>query len=130
MYLLDSDTCIRFIRKDKSVTDKVLRRDLGEIRTSIVTYYELQVGLEKSTGNIASKRSSIEKMFEVFPIAPFGTVEARETAKIRAWLEKRGTPIGTLDNLIAGTARSKGWILVTGNVREFSRIPDLKIETW
>ena len=61
---------------------------------------------------------------------PFGNQEARFSAGIRAQLEKNGTPIGPYDLLIAGTALVHQGILVTNNTKEFTRIPELKIENW
>ena len=50
--------------------------------------------------------------------------------EIRSYLQDRGTPIGPLDMMIAAHARSEDMILVTNNVREFERVPDLVVENW
>ena len=50
--------------------------------------------------------------------------------KIRAYLEKQGTPIGPLDTMIAGHAKSLDYVLVTNNTKGFSRVQDLKLENW
>lgn len=63
-------------------------------------------------------------------VLPFPETAASEYGKICAFLQKRGTPIGTMDMLIAAHAKSNKMILVTNNVREFERIPDLRIENW
>ena len=55
---------------------------------------------------------------------------AIEYGKIRTYLEKKGTPIGPLDTLIAAHAKSLNVILVTNNTREFSRVPHLSIQNW
>jgi len=58
-------------------------------------------------------------------------VEAADCyGKIRADLEKKGTPIGSLDMMIAGHAQSLGYTVVTNNVKEFSRLNALRIENW
>ena len=67
-----------------------------------------------------------------FPLSilPFGTAAASEYGEIRAYLQRSGAPIGPLDMLIAAHARSEDMILVTNNVREFERVPDLEVENW
>ena len=62
--------------------------------------------------------------------APFDRAAARETARIRLELERRGIVSGPLDLLIAGTAFSRGGTLATNNTREFARIKGLKLEDW
>jgi len=62
--------------------------------------------------------------------APFDREAARESARIRVELERRGAVIGPLDLLIAGTALSRGATLATNNTREFSRIKGLRIKDW
>ncbi len=66
----------------------------------------------------------------ILDILPFDDLAAAEYGNICAYLQKRGTPIGTMDMLIAGHARAEGLILVTNNVREFMRVPNLGIENW
>ena len=61
---------------------------------------------------------------------PFGVAAASEYGAIRAYLQRQGTPIGPLDMLIAGHARAENLVLVTNNVREFERVPNLEIENW
>lgn len=57
-------------------------------------------------------------------------VRITKNGKIRAYLEKQGTPIGPLDTMIAGHAKSLDYVLVTNNTKEFSRVQDLKLENW
>ena len=66
----------------------------------------------------------------VLDVIPFDDRAAMEYGKIRAHLERQGTPIGPLDMLIAGHARAEDLILVTNNVKEFNRVPGLKVENW
>ena len=61
---------------------------------------------------------------------PFNSAAAAHAANIRANLEQRGAPIGAYDLLIAGHARSRGLIVVTGNLREFRRVEGLRAEDW
>lgn len=63
-------------------------------------------------------------------VMPFNEEVADHYGYIRTYLEKKGTPIGPLDTMIAAHAQCLGAILVTNNKREFMRIPDLRIEDW
>jgi len=130
MFLLDTDTCIRFLRDDPEVKKQITRHDPESIHISILSVYELRVGIEKSTLRKKERIRDLAGLIELLKVAPFSDDEASESARIRATLEGRGTAIGGIDNLIAGTARLRGWALVTGNVKEFRRVPDLKVETW
>jgi len=130
MFLFDTDTCIRFLRGDPVILEKVRQQTPGDIRVAILSVYELEVGLRKASVGIERKRRAHDKMLGLLPTVPFGREEACEAAQIRAELEKAGTPIGSIDYLIAGVARAHGWILVTGNLNEFSRVKDLRTEKW
>ena len=60
----------------------------------------------------------------------FDPEDAREAGVVRATLDSAGTLIGAYDVLLAGQARRRGLTLVTGNVREFARVPGLEVENW
>jgi len=129
MYLLDTDTCI-LITRGGPILDRLKQQGVDEVWISILTVYELEVGVRKATLHPVQKRRALDDFLAMFAIAGFGMAEAREAAKIRAELEKAGTPIGATDYLIAGIARSHGWTLVTGNLHEFRRVKHLKSEQW
>ena len=63
-------------------------------------------------------------------ILPFDISAAEGYGEIRAELERKGTPIGPLDMMIAGHARSLGYTVVTNNIKEFERIDGLRLENW
>ena len=86
-------------------------------------------GVEKSQA-IERNRMAITLFLSSISILPIDYYAAEEYGKVRAELERKGTPIGPMDNLIAGHARSKKLILVTDNTREFLRVADLKVEDW
>ena len=130
MFLLDTDTCVRFLRDDPGVKQQITRRDPDHIYTSIMTVYELRVGIEKSMFRKNEKIRDLNALLDLLKVAPFSNSEASEAAQILAELEKRGTPIGAIDYLIAGVARCHDLTLVTGNSREFKRVKNLRIETW
>ena len=100
-----------------------------DIAISTITLYELKVGIAKSN-NPLKRKKQLESLVSRIAILPFASEEAEASAKIRAMLETQGTPIGPLDNLIAGTAFCFNAILVTHNTKEFSRVEGLTIENW
>jgi tRNA(fMet)-specific endonuclease VapC len=129
MYVLDSNSLIYFFKGMGGVADRLLSTPPADIAISTVVLYEIEVGIAKSSSP-RKRQAQLDSFLGYATILPFGQKEAAASATIRADLEKRGLPIGPLDNLIAGTAFSHGAILVTNNVHEFGRIERLKIENW
>jgi tRNA(fMet)-specific endonuclease VapC len=82
------------------------------------------------SSNPEKNQEALDKFLSPLEILDFGYHAANEYGRIRAALEKKGTPIGSLDTLIAAHAKSLGLTLVTNNVREFKRVSGLKIEDW
>ncbi len=130
MFLLDTDTCIELARGNPTLLSRLREHRRGDIQMAILTFYELELGVRKATLQKQKKRQALDDLLQLFAIAPFGHAEACEAAKIRAELEVKGTPIGSIDYLIAGIARSHGWTVVTGNQKEFRRVKNLKVEKW
>lgn len=130
IYMLDTNICIYAIKhRPEKVFQKLQGIDPNDVCISSVTYAELVHGVEKSAA-VEKNRLALSILLANIEIMSFGTDAANEYGKIRANLEKKGTPIGPLDMMIAGHARSLGVIIVTNNVKEFSRVTDLKIENW
>lgn len=102
---------------------------LDDIAVSSITIAELQFGVSKSLfpeKNLAA----LQKFLTPFSIVDFDYPVAVEYGKIRATLEKKGTPIGPMDMLIAACAKSRGLTLVSNNTKEFLRVEDLNVENW
>ena len=129
-YMLDTNICIYAIKhKPEKVFQKLQEVDPEDVCVSSITYAELMHGVEKSAA-IEKNRLALSILFANIEILNFDVDAANCYGKIRADLEKKGTPIGPLDMMIAGHTMSKGYIVVTNNVKEFSRVPNLKIENW
>jgi len=96
---------------------------------SAVTCAELMYGVEKSRA-AEKNRIAISMFLSPITVLDFQVSAAEEYGKIRAELERKGMPIGPMDLLIAGHARSKGLILVTNDIREFDRVDGLTVEDW
>jgi tRNA(fMet)-specific endonuclease VapC len=129
-YLLDTNICIYIIKKKpESVLKRLGQLPLGEIGVSSLTVAELDYGARKSA-NPEKNLSALHQFLLAFEIFAFGYDASSEYGKIRSSLEKKGTPIGPLDTLIAAHAKSLNYTLVTNNEREFRRIESLDVENW
>lgn len=129
-YMLDTNICVYAIKRDPVGVYQKLIEHLDEgICISAITLAELEHGVYKSA-RIENNAENLTKLTRYISVSPFDSLGALEYGKICAYLQKSGTPIGTMDMLIAAHARSLGLIIVTNNVREFERVPDLTIENW
>ena len=129
MYVLDTNTLVYFFRGEGDVANNLLSRAPGEIVVPALVVWELEVGIGK-TGTATKRRRQFEAFLADVIVAPFGIEEARCAADIRLKLERRGTPIGPIDTLIAGTALARKAVLVIRNVREFGKVEGLRVESW
>ena len=129
-YMLDTNICIYAIKhKPDAVIQKFLLHDPEEMCISAISYAELMHGVEKSMA-VERNRIAMSLFLSPITILDFDGKAAEEYGKIRAELERKGTPIGPMDTLIAGHARARGLILVTNNTREFNHVADLAVEDW
>jgi len=129
-YMLDTNICIYAIKhKPEKVFQKLQEVEPEDVCVSSVTYAELVHGVEKSAA-VEKNRLALSMLLANIEILDFDVDAADCYGKIRADLEKKGTPIGPLDMMIAGHALSRGYTVVTNNVKEFSRVSNLKIENW
>ena len=129
-YLVDTNICIYLIKKrPPSVIAKFNEHSVGDIGVSSLTVAELAYGVQKSQRR-TQNREALLQFLSPLVISEFDANAAFSYGKIRAELESQGTPIGSLDTLIAGHAVSLEVTLVTNNEREFSSVPDLVIENW
>ena len=129
-YMLDTNICIYIIKhKPEKVFKEHQKHDPSEVCISSVTYAELIHGVEKSAA-IEKNRLALALLLANIEIMNFDVNAANCYGKIRADLEKKGTPIGPLDMMIAGHAQSLSYTVVTNNVKEFSRVTNLDIVNW
>ena len=129
MYILDTNTLIYFFKGMGNVAEHLLSTSPKDIGIPAVVLYELEYGIARSTSP-RKRMKQVEDVCSLVEVLPFGADEAMASAKIRAALEKKGTPIGPYDVLIAGTALARQGVLVTSNTKEFSRVAGLKIVDW
>jgi tRNA(fMet)-specific endonuclease VapC len=128
--LLDTNICIYLIKKRPA---SVLRHfdaySAGDIGISSITVAELEFGVQKSRLP-SQNQEALEQFLLPLVILDFDQDAARAYGRLRAILETRGRLIGPLDMLIAAHALSRNLSLVTNNMREFSRVPGLKVLNW
>ena len=128
--MLDINICIYVIKhKPETVFQKLQNINPEDVCISSVTYAELVHGVEKSAA-VEKNRLALSMLLANMEILDFDVDAADCYGKIRAALEKKGTPIGPLDMMIAAHAQSLGYTVVTNNVKEFSRVSALQIENW
>jgi tRNA(fMet)-specific endonuclease VapC len=128
-YMLDTNICIYAIKQRPPEVLAALRSHEGAgLGVSSITVGELEVGVAKS-GSARNARA-LQQFLEPLSVADFDRLAAAHYGRLRAWLEAAGTPIGPLDLQIAAHALSLDVTLVSNNMREFSRVPGLKLENW
>ncbi|MFL0808547.1 MAG: tRNA(fMet)-specific endonuclease VapC [Oceanobacter sp.] len=128
-YMLDTNICIFTIKNKPEQVRQAFNRHQGQLCISSITLMELIYGAEKSA--VPEKNLAIVEGFTArLEVLDYDPLAASHTGQLRAELAKAGTPIGPYDQMIAGHARSQGFILVTNNIREFERVPGLRIEDW
>ena len=129
-FTLDTNICIYIIkRKPEQVLRRLKNARISEIGVSSITVSELEYGAAKSSQPDQNKMALAEFLAPL-EILSYDDMAAQEYGKIRESLERHGTPIGSMDLLIAAHALSLNCTLVSNNEREFSRVASLRIENW
>lgn len=128
-FMLDTNICIYTIKNKPLEVREAFNRHHGQLCISTVTLMELIYGAEKSA---APERnlSVIEGFAARLEVLNYDTHAAAHSGQLRAELAKAGTPVGPYNQMIAGHARALGLVLVTNNLREFQRVPGLRVEDW
>lgn len=130
MYMLDTDTC-SYVLKNRSDELRHKFKAIKNIVISSITYAELCYGIENGISSLRKQRwEQLDQFIRRLYIEPFDETVGRPYGLIRAHLKQQGTPIGNNDLLIAAHAFSLNAVLVTNNVSEFNRVPDLTVENW
>ena len=130
-YLLDTNICIYLINeKPKELMNKFERYPIHEFGISYVTQLELQFGVQKSTQKNKNQNALDEFLWPLAVLPLQGARLAVNYGKIRGFLESKGQTIGPLDMMIAAHALSLNLTVISNNINEFSRVPNLKCENW
>ena len=125
-YSLDTSICVEILRRGEQF--KAIDLNLADCMLSSIVRFELEYGIQKAPSKLKVKlKERLDLLLDNVPCLEFDNEAAIHAASIRTSLEKKGTPIGHFDTLIAGHARSQQLAIVTGNSREFKRVPKLKV---
>ena len=129
-YMLDTNICIYIIKhQPENAIRKFMEHDPDDICISAITYAELSYGVEKSKAR-EKNRIALTALLSEIQIVPFDDLAAQVYGVVRADLQKKGTPIGPLDTLIAAHAKALNLTLVTSNTKEFARVEGLALDDW
>ncbi len=129
-FLLDTCTVSYFVQGDAKVVSRLHQSSPATLVMSSVTVMEIEYGIQWNTKRGKLLAPVLQRLFDSITLLPYGIEDARATASLRAALKKRGRPIGPFDLMIAGTALSRGLILVTSNTSEFRHVGGLVLEDW
>ncbi len=130
MLVLDTNTVSYYLRGDPQVTPRLQALEPGEAGIPAIVEYELRYGFARMPVQTRQRQDGLLAVLRALRSLPFDSACAEHAAAIRAELEAAGTPIGPHDVLIAATALRNGGELVTRNVREFARVPGLRLQNW
>ena len=131
-YLLDSNACIGWLRRNKAkLVARIQSENPANIVLCSVVVAELVYGAERSgAAHRAGNLLRVEQLRQRFASLPFDDKAGEEAGRLRAHLAGLGTPIGPNDLMIAAIALANGLTLVTHNAAEFRRVPGLPVEDW
>lgn len=128
-YMLDTNICVFTLKNKPQAVREAFNRHHGQMCISTVTLMELIYGAEKSAAperNLAVVESFAARL----EVLDYDRRAAAHSGQLRAELARAGAPVGPYDQMIAGHARSLGLVVVTNNLREFQRVPGLRVEDW
>jgi tRNA(fMet)-specific endonuclease VapC len=127
-YMLDTDICSYLMRENPASLIEQFKRYPERVLVSVVTCAELLFGADKKDSE--KLKFQIMRFLSLVEIVNWDMNAAKRYARARSELERRGMPIQNMDLMIAASALSKGYTLVSNNVKHFKNIPDLKFEIW
>ena len=128
--MLDTNTCIAIIKhQPETIQGRLTDLSVDEVAISSIVAAELCYGVALSQKK-KQNEMALKDFLDYVAVLDWPLDACRVYGRLRADLKKKGTPIGALDLLIASHALRLDAVLVTGNKREFQRIPGLKIENW
>ena len=128
-YMLDTNICIYVMKAYPGELREKFNALAEQLCISSVTLGELHYGAEKSARRVENL-TAIAHFVARLDVLAFGDKAAAHYGQLRAELERAGTPSGAHDMQIGGHARSEGLVVVTNNIREFSRMPGVRAENW
>ncbi|MBT9582097.1 type II toxin-antitoxin system VapC family toxin [bacterium] len=130
MFVLDTNTCIFLLnKKPEGVRKRLEGVSLSSVFISSISAYELDSGARRGS-RAQENLDRLAGFLSGVQVLSFGLAAAQIAGQISQTLRERGTPIGSMDLLIAAHALEVGAVVVTNNLREFDRVPGLKTVDW
>jgi tRNA(fMet)-specific endonuclease VapC len=129
VFALDTNALIHALKGIGQLKQRVEQTRPSDLAVPAVVVYELEFG-SLCSRNPETRKRELNRLLDVLPVLPFDGNAARHAARIRFDLEKSGGSISPLHTLIAGTILANGATLVTNDIKEFSRVPGLRVEDW
>ena len=129
-YLLDTCVISDMVRGELHTLKKIKSIRPENLYYSSITLMEILFGLKKNPTKAKKIWPILDEFFEKTTLIEFDSKKAELAASIRFQLQAKGKPIGPYDLLIAATALTYGYCMVTANTDEFSRVPGLKLLNW
>ena len=127
-YLLDTNAVTAWAKRDSQFIARLQMLAPADLAISVLTEHELLYGIAHNPH--FKLRPVLERLLTILPKLPVDSTVAAKAALVRADLRQRGLPVGPYDLLIAATALAHNLTVVTNNIEEFKRVPDLPIEDW
>lgn len=128
MFLLDTDTVSYILRGQGPAAARLTAHQPSEVSISALTLAELRFGAERRRSR--KLHGIIDAFTRTVAVLPFDGAAAAAFGRVQAALETKGTPIGTLDTLIASHALALNCTLVSNNLKHFSKVKGLKVVNW
>lgn len=129
-YLLDTTTISDYLRKNTSVVEQLHRTPPQEMAISTITKFEIAYGLANKPSLVKKYRYQLLELYQKTNNLAIDAEVAELAGQIRSELKKAGTPIDIPDILIAATARVTDLIVITSNVKHFSKVNKIQIIDW
>lgn len=126
-YLLDTDTCIYWLKGRQSVRDRLLAVGWEQVAICVITAGELYYGAYNSS-RVLENLTRASLFIEQLPVLPLNDLALRKFGELKAELRKSGQIIADFDLLIASVALTENRTLVTNNTRHYKRITGIKLE--
>ena len=130
MYMIDTCVCIEIMRGNLNVAKERITEDgFSNYAIPSIVGGELWTGVHKSK-RVHENSNLLKNFLAPFEIVPFDTLCSEKYGEVRAYLETNGAKIGNNDTMIASVALSHNATIITNNIKDFSRVPGLKVECW
>ena len=126
-FLLDSNAVIALMKGHSGFLTRLRQHQPRDFGISAIVAHELFYGAYRGQ-RTAENLARVDAL--QFEVLDFDREDARQAGELRARLAAAGTPIGAYDVLIAGQALARALTLVTHNIGEFQRVPELRVEDW